>query len=135
MPTLEQRVDDIAAVMATSGFKRTVLLSCSEGGLTSMMFAATYPERISHVILFGTFARFLGTDDDPFMHSEEELFRLIDRWAERWGDGIRCALALSAAVEHVGLQLRAGLHTGEIEAGEDDVAEVGVHAAARAMAQ
>jgi hypothetical protein len=42
--------------------------------LAAMMFVATYPERISHLILFGTFARFLGTDDDPFMRSEAELF-------------------------------------------------------------
>jgi pimeloyl-ACP methyl ester carboxylesterase len=53
-----------------------------------MMFAATYPERVSHLILFGTFARFLSTDDYPLMRSKEELFRLIDYWAEHWGDGV-----------------------------------------------
>lgn len=51
------------------------------------------------------------------------------------GRAIRCALALSAAVEHMGLQLRAGLHAGELETKEGDVAGVGVHAAARVMAQ
>jgi class 3 adenylate cyclase len=51
------------------------------------------------------------------------------------GRAIRCALAFSAAVEHMGLQLRAGLHTGEIETREGDVAGIGVHAAARVMAR
>lgn len=44
------------------------------------------------------------------------------------GRGIQCALTLSAAVERLGLQLRAGLHTGEIEIREGDIAGVGVHA-------
>jgi pimeloyl-ACP methyl ester carboxylesterase len=77
MPTFEQRVDDIAAVMTATGSERAVLLSCSEGGPISVMFAATCPERVSHLILFGTFARFLGTDHYPFMRSKEEVFSLM----------------------------------------------------------
>jgi len=99
MPTFEQRVDDIAAVIAASGSKRAVLLSCSEGGPISTMFAATYPERVSHLILFGTFARFLGTDDYPFMRSKEELFRLIDHWSEHWGDGVSMQFFLPSCVD------------------------------------
>jgi class 3 adenylate cyclase/pimeloyl-ACP methyl ester carboxylesterase len=101
MPTFEQRVDDITAVMAAVGSKRAVLLSCSEGGPISMMFAATYPARVSHLILFGTFARFLGTDDYPFMRSKEELFRLIDNWSEHWGEGVSMEFFLPSYVNEL----------------------------------
>ena len=51
------------------------------------------------------------------------------------GRAIRCALALEAAAMHIGLPVRAGLHTGEIELRDDDVGGIAVHAAARVMAQ
>jgi class 3 adenylate cyclase len=51
------------------------------------------------------------------------------------GRAVRCALAFSAAAEQIGLPLRAGLHTGEIELRDRDVGGIAIHAAARVMAQ
>ncbi len=56
-PTLEQRMDDVRAVMDAAGFERAVLFGYSEGGPMSLLFAATYPERTVALILHGTFAK------------------------------------------------------------------------------
>src|SRR6476660_4246268 len=56
-PTLEQRMDDLHAIMDAIGSRRAALFAFSEGCAMSALFAATYPERVSHLILFGGFAR------------------------------------------------------------------------------
>jgi class 3 adenylate cyclase/pimeloyl-ACP methyl ester carboxylesterase len=55
-PSLEQRIDDVRAIMDTIGSKRATLFGHSEGCPMSVLFAATYPERVSHLILFGGYA-------------------------------------------------------------------------------
>src|SRR3954452_87026 len=50
-PSLEQRMDDVRAIMDTVGSARAVLFGFSEGGPMSVLFAAPYPERVSHLIL------------------------------------------------------------------------------------
>src|ERR1700737_325251 len=56
-PSLEDRMDDVRAIMDDIGSRRAVLLGFSEGSPMSALFAATYPERVSHLILFGGFAK------------------------------------------------------------------------------
>jgi pimeloyl-ACP methyl ester carboxylesterase len=56
-PSLEQRMDDVRAIMDAIGSRRAVLFGFSEGCPMSALFAATYPERVSHLILCGGFAR------------------------------------------------------------------------------
>src|SRR6476619_117698 len=58
LPTLETRMDDVRAVMDAVGSERATVIGVSEGGPLSMLFAATYPERTSSLVLFGTMARF-----------------------------------------------------------------------------
>jgi class 3 adenylate cyclase len=55
-PTLEERIDDIRAVMDAAGSSRAVLLGISEGGAMIQLFAATYPERVSGLILMGSYS-------------------------------------------------------------------------------
>jgi class 3 adenylate cyclase/pimeloyl-ACP methyl ester carboxylesterase len=89
MPSFEQRVDDVGAIMDAIGSRRAVLLGCSEGGPISMMFTATYPQRVSHLVLFGSVARFVSAPDYPFRLSEEETVRGMDQlWARNWGTGV-----------------------------------------------
>jgi class 3 adenylate cyclase len=89
MPSFEQRVDDIRAIMEAIGSKRAALLSCSEGGPISIVFAATFPESVSHLVLFGSFARFSSAPDYPFMPSGEEIVGAIDDlWVGGWGKGV-----------------------------------------------
>jgi pimeloyl-ACP methyl ester carboxylesterase/class 3 adenylate cyclase len=56
VPTLEDRMDDVRAVMDAVGVERAALLGLSEGGAMAALFAATYPERVSALILYGSFA-------------------------------------------------------------------------------
>jgi class 3 adenylate cyclase len=78
-PSLEDRMDDIRAVMDEIGSKRTALIGFSEGGPLSILFAATYPERVSHLIMFGCFACFAELFENP----EER----IELRFKNWGTG------------------------------------------------
>jgi class 3 adenylate cyclase len=66
IPSLEQRMDDIRAVMDSAGSKRAAILGVSEGGPMSALFAATYPERTEALILYGTYARTAWATDYPW---------------------------------------------------------------------
>jgi pimeloyl-ACP methyl ester carboxylesterase len=57
IPTLEQRMDDVRAVMDAVGSERAAFFGVSEGGPMSILFAATHPQRTSALILYGTYAR------------------------------------------------------------------------------
>ena len=80
VPSLEQRMDDVAAIMEAIGSKRAALLGYSEGAPMSVLFAATYRERTSHLILYGGFARFTNTNDYEFMFSEETMLKSVKYW-------------------------------------------------------
>jgi len=80
VPSLEQRMDDVAAIMEAVGSKRAALLGFSEGAPMCVLFAATYPERTSHLILFGGFGRFTNTEDYKFMFSEEAILKSVKYW-------------------------------------------------------
>ncbi len=85
-PTLEERMDDVRAVMVAVGSERAALIGVSEGGPMSILFAATYPERTVALVLFGTMARVRRDLDYP--HGNEEaiatLYQIVDRC---WGTG------------------------------------------------
>jgi pimeloyl-ACP methyl ester carboxylesterase len=58
VPTLDERMDDLNAVLAAADVDRPALLGVSEGGPMTILFAATYPERVRSLVLYGTAARF-----------------------------------------------------------------------------
>jgi len=62
---LEKRTKDIAAVMAAAGSQRAALLAFSESGAVAALFAATHPERVSELVLYGSWARFFRADGYP----------------------------------------------------------------------
>ena len=84
-PTLEDSMEDMRAVMDAAGSERAAVVGVSEGGPMSCLFAATFPERVSSLALYGTQAKMTRTEDYPWGVPEEGL----DRWAERvrreWG--------------------------------------------------
>jgi pimeloyl-ACP methyl ester carboxylesterase len=84
MPTLEQRMDDVRAVMDAVGSRRAVLMGVSEGGPMCSLFAATYPDRTEALVMVGTYARRTRTDDYPWAPTVEqrELFcrEVLDKW-------------------------------------------------------
>src|SRR5215218_10119178 len=64
-PMLEQTMDDIRAVMDAAGLERAALFGVSEGGPASLLFAATHPDRVSSLAVYGTYARMVQADDYP----------------------------------------------------------------------
>ena len=66
-------MDDVRAVMDAAGSTRAALLGFSEGGPMSIVFAATYPQRTSALILYGAFARRAWAPDNPWGGTEDQL--------------------------------------------------------------
>ena len=84
-PTLEESMDDLGAVMAAAGCERPVIFGISEGGPMSALFAATYPERVASLILYGTFPRILQAPDFPQGVPGEALDALYELLKREWG--------------------------------------------------
>jgi pimeloyl-ACP methyl ester carboxylesterase/class 3 adenylate cyclase len=82
VPTLEQRMDDVRAVMQAAGSKRAVLFAYSEGGAMGALFTATYPAMVERLVLFAAMARFSKAPDYP--HSPT-LARMLAAVADSWG--------------------------------------------------
>jgi pimeloyl-ACP methyl ester carboxylesterase/DNA-binding winged helix-turn-helix (wHTH) protein len=85
MPTLEQRMDDVRAVMDAVGSERAVLLGVSEGGPMCSLFAATYPHRTEALVMIGTYARRTRTPDYPWAPTDENRDAFCREILERWG--------------------------------------------------
>src|SRR6202008_805745 len=62
---LEERMDDLRAVMDAAGSERAAIYGGSEGGALSILFAATYPDRVSALVLYGAYARLAWAPDYP----------------------------------------------------------------------
>jgi pimeloyl-ACP methyl ester carboxylesterase len=85
-PTLERRMDDVRAVMDAVGSSEAAFLGGSEGGPTSILFAATYPSRTVALILFGAYARHLWAPDYRIGLPEAELEEMCRLVEEHWGE-------------------------------------------------
>jgi pimeloyl-ACP methyl ester carboxylesterase len=85
LPTLEQRMDDVRAVMTAAGSHEAVLLGISEGGPMCSLFATTYPEKTRALIMFGTYAKRLWAPDYPWAPSKEARQKFFDEIRENWG--------------------------------------------------
>ena len=85
LPTLEQRMDDVRAVMDAAGSESAAVFGSSEGGLMSVLFAATYPARTRALIALGIYAKRLWSPDYPWAPRPEARAAEIE-WIERtWG--------------------------------------------------
>ena len=84
---LEERMDDVLAVMDAVGSERAVMFGPSEGGPMAALFAATYPERCISLILYGTLARWLEAPDYPEGRSPELVNAYGQVWIQGWGSG------------------------------------------------
>lgn len=83
--TLEQRMHDVRAILDEVGSKRAALFGVSEGGPMSLLYSATYPERTSALVLYGSYARRSWAPDYPFGWSDEQWDRVLDDIERRWG--------------------------------------------------
>lgn len=82
LPGMDQRMDDVRAVMDAVGIKRAAIFGISEGGSLATLFAATHPERSQALIIYGGFAQFSSWI--PTQEAMESLFQYIDK---SWGSG------------------------------------------------
>lgn len=90
-PSLEQRMDDVRAVMEAVGSNRAALFGISEGSAMSVLFAATYPDRVSRLLLFGGYVnrRDLSASLDDKMQKRERL----------WGTGALMQIVAPSAAK------------------------------------
>lgn len=84
-PTLEESMDDLCAVMDAAGIERAALFGISEGGPLCQLFAATYPERVSAMVLYGTYARVTEAPDYDSGVPAEALERFGELLVKEWG--------------------------------------------------
>jgi class 3 adenylate cyclase len=83
--TLEERTGDVRAVMDAAGSERATIYGWSEGGPMCLMFAATYPERTSALVLYGTFA---SMRNEPWGVTREQLDQFLGQLDTHWGEGV-----------------------------------------------
>jgi pimeloyl-ACP methyl ester carboxylesterase len=88
MPTYEQRMDDVGAVMEAAGSERAVLMGLSEGGPLAALFAAAHPGRTSALVLLNTFSRLSWAEDYPIGAKEEVLDQFGEWIGSMSGSGI-----------------------------------------------
>jgi pimeloyl-ACP methyl ester carboxylesterase/DNA-binding CsgD family transcriptional regulator len=92
LPTLEQRMDDVRAVMDAVGSERAALLGVSEGGPLCALFAATYPQRTAALVTVGGYPRRLRAPDYPWGETPEERDRFLEQCQREWGTDTRLAV-------------------------------------------
>jgi pimeloyl-ACP methyl ester carboxylesterase/DNA-binding winged helix-turn-helix (wHTH) protein/class 3 adenylate cyclase len=85
LPSLEERMDDVRAVLNAAGSRHAALLGVSEGGPMCSLFAATYPEQTEALIMIGTYARRLRAPDYPWAPTHEEREAFCRDILEHWG--------------------------------------------------
>ena len=85
LPTLEQRMEDLHAVMDAVGSERAVLIGVSEGGPMCSLFAATYPEKTTALVMIGTYAKRIKDEDYPWGVSTEDREAFFEQMRRDWG--------------------------------------------------
>lgn len=96
-PTLEERMEDVLAVLDAVGSERASVLGVSEGGVLAAMLAATHPERISSIIAYGTVTRLRKDAEHPWGWLDDDAFaQFIDEMAKGWGHRSTWAVQLWA---------------------------------------
>ena len=91
LPTLDERLDDVRAVMEAAGSEHAVLLGVSEGGPLCTLFSATYPEKTDALIMIGSYARRLADAEYPWGLSREEHEKFCRTLLAEWGGPVGLA--------------------------------------------
>jgi class 3 adenylate cyclase/pimeloyl-ACP methyl ester carboxylesterase len=87
VPTLEERMEDLTAVLDAAGVKRAVLFGASEGAPMSALFAATHVERVIALVMYGSYAKGSWAEDYPWGPKPEQTAAGAELIDEGWGQG------------------------------------------------
>ena len=85
IPTPEEQMDDVRGVLDALDVERTALLGDEDGGPLAMLFAATHPERVDRLVLYGTYAALIADVDYPIGFPPDLVELAIAGAAEAWG--------------------------------------------------
>ncbi len=85
LPSLEERMDDVLAVLEAAGSERAAVMGHSEGGNLAVLYAATHPERVDALVTSGIFAKRRWSPDYPWAETPEQRERYIAGLETRWG--------------------------------------------------
>jgi pimeloyl-ACP methyl ester carboxylesterase len=85
LPSLEERMDDVLAVLEAAGSGRAAVMGHSEGGSLAVLYAATYPDRVAALVTTGIFAKRRWSPDYPWAEKPEDREGYIEGLEERWG--------------------------------------------------
>jgi pimeloyl-ACP methyl ester carboxylesterase len=101
LPTLEQRMQDVHAVLEAVGSRRAALMGFSEGGPMCALFAATYPERTTALIMCGSYARWIRDEDCLWAMTREQHEAAAATFERGWGTpvGFRTVAPTASADE------------------------------------
>jgi pimeloyl-ACP methyl ester carboxylesterase len=87
VPTLDERVEDLLAVLDAAGSEQATLLGISEGGPMSLLFAGSHPRRARSLVLYGVSPRFSQGPDWPWGWTQPEIAAILTELEEAWGQG------------------------------------------------
>jgi class 3 adenylate cyclase len=86
--SLEERMDDVRAVMDAVGSERAAIFGSSEGGAMSILFATTYPDRVTALVLYGAYPRMSAAPDYLEGFPQEDRERVLEELGKGWGQGV-----------------------------------------------
>src|SRR5258706_8537837 len=99
LPTHEERMDDLRAVMDAAGSERAAIFGFSEGGSLATLFAATYPQRTTALLTFGIFAKRIWAPDYPWAPTPEQRERDYEVVARNWGGEMDLASLIPSKID------------------------------------
>lgn len=91
LPLLEEWMSDVRTVMEAAGSERAVVMGANEGSMMAALFAATYPDRVSALVLANGTARTAWAPDSPWGVQPEVAAALIETVDQTWGEGVTMA--------------------------------------------
>ena len=106
LPTLEERMDDVRAVLEAAGSRQAVVFGASEGGNLSVLFAATYPERTRALVLAGVYAKRLWSPDYPWAPTPEQRTREHEVLEREWSGEMDISMLAPRALHDPALMRR-----------------------------
>jgi pimeloyl-ACP methyl ester carboxylesterase len=86
--TLEERMEDLTAVLDAAGSERAALFGISEGGLMCALFAATHPDRTRALVMYGAYAKGIADEDYPWAPQQVQVDLGAEMIEEEWGTGV-----------------------------------------------